>query len=168
MKKLTLTFAALLIMMIQSNAAFSQLEIIYTVKESDEHLSDVAEKIFGNSMIWPAIWAENEETLSSPDDLYEGMELIIPDYGMNNGNYPHVKVYYTVTNSDESLWDIAAIVYDNSRLWPTIWEANQDKMSSTDDLYTGLVLRIPILSEEKKEEYLNKYEKYKKWKEKNK
>lgn len=163
MKKLTLAFVVLFIMLIISNAAFSQLKIIYTVSANDAHLSDVAGKVYSESVIWPVIWETNQDIMSSPYDLSEGMQLVIPECGTSI-EYTYVDVYYTVIDNDESLQDIANIVYGNSILWPSIWEANKDKMSSVNDIYTGLILDIPTLSENEKEEYIDKYEKYKKYK----
>jgi hypothetical protein len=74
---------------------------------------------------------------------------------------------YTVVKGD-CLWKIAGMKqhYDNPHLWPAIWEANKDGIISAPEgvktvitnpnlIYPGQVLRIPSLSDEEKQEFLN-------------
>jgi hypothetical protein len=74
---------------------------------------------------------------------------------------------YTVVKGD-CLWKIAGMRqhYDNPHLWPAIWEANKDGIISAPAgvkttivnpnlIYPGQVLRIPNLSDEERQEFLN-------------
>ncbi len=73
---------------------------------------------------------------------------------------------YTVVKGD-CLWKIAGMRqhYDNPHLWPAIWEANKNGIISAPPgvkqeivnpnlIYPGQVIRIPILTDEEKEEFL--------------
>lgn len=74
---------------------------------------------------------------------------------------------YTVVKGD-CLWKIAGMKkhYDNPHLWPAIWEANKDGIISAPEgvkttitnpnlIYPRQVLKIPHLSDEQKQEFLN-------------
>jgi hypothetical protein len=56
---------------------------------------------------------------------------------------PIVKHFYTVTRHDVSLTQIARVMYNDASLWPKIWLANLDKLSSPDLLKAGQRLRVP-------------------------
>ncbi len=43
-----------------------------------------------------------------------------------------------------TLWDLASAVYGDPYRWPSIWEANRDRVQDPHWIYPGQVLRIPM------------------------
>ena len=50
-----------------------------------------------------------------------------------------------VVQPGESLWEIAARLSGNPRLWPALYRANRDQIKDPSRLYPGQSLRIPDL-----------------------
>lgn len=53
-------------------------QLRYVVRHGDT-LSDIAKQTLGQASSWPAILEANRDQISAPEDLREGMELIIPE-----------------------------------------------------------------------------------------
>jgi hypothetical protein len=101
-------------------------------------------------------------------DLYDAMDAKLKQWQEDLEKAPEsTSTGYTVVKGD-CLWKIAGMKqhYDNPHLWPAIWEANKDGVISAPPgvktvitnpnlIYPGQVLKIPSLSEEEKQEFLN-------------
>ena len=101
-------------------------------------------------------------------DLYDAMDAKLKKWEADLEKAPEANyTEYTVVKGD-CLWKIAGMKnhYDNPHLWPAIWEANKDGIISAPPgvktvitnpnlIYPGQVLRIPSLTEEQKQEFLN-------------
>jgi nucleoid-associated protein YgaU len=106
----------------------------YTVVDGD-WLSKIASmrKVYHDGSKWPWIHEANTDKISDPNLIYPGWVLLIPT--LDN---------YTVTPGD-CLWLIASYlsIYSDAKRWPDIYEANKDKISDPDLIYTNQEFVIP-------------------------
>ena len=106
----------------------------YTVVEGD-WLSKIASmrKVYHDGSKWPWIYEANMDKISDPNLIYPGWVLLIPT--LEN---------YTVIPGD-CLWLIASYlsIYSDAKRWPDIYEANKDKISDPDLIYTNQEFVIP-------------------------
>ncbi len=130
----------------------------HTIEKGDS-LWDLAARYYGDGHRWKRIHEANREVLPSPNDLPVGAVLVIPpaDTHASDTSAPEsvtqappapgtpgtATVTYTVKSRD-TLYSIAVKQYGDGSLWRTIYEANQDKISSPDRLAIGTVLVIPL------------------------
>jgi nucleoid-associated protein YgaU len=100
----------------------------YTVVEGD-WLSKIAamRKVYHNGAKWPWIHEANTDKIKDPNLIYPGWVLLIPTLDQ-----------YTVIPGD-CLWLIASYlsIYSDAKRWPDIYEANKDKISDPDMIYTN-------------------------------
>ena len=89
----------------------------------------------GNGSEWPRIYERNNATISDPNLIYAGHDLIVP--------VPMASTY-TVVGGD-FLGKIAGygIVYNSRGEWPQLYEGNRDKISDPNLIYPGQVLDVP-------------------------
>ncbi len=106
----------------------------YTVVDGD-WLSKIASmrKVYHDGSKWPWIYEANMDKISDPNLIYPGWVLLIPT--LDN---------YTVIPGD-CLWLIASYlsIYSDAKRWPDIYEANKDKISDPDLIYTNQEFVIP-------------------------
>jgi nucleoid-associated protein YgaU len=106
----------------------------YTVVEGD-WLSKIASmrKVYHDGSKWPMIHEANTDKIKDPNLIYPGWVLLIPT--LDN---------YTVMPGD-CLWLIASYlsIYSDAKRWPEIYEANKDKISDPDLIYTNQEFVIP-------------------------
>ena len=106
----------------------------YTVVDGD-WLSKIASmrKVYHDGSKWPWIHEANTDKISDPNLIYPGWVLLIPT--LDN---------YTVIPGD-CLWLIASYlsIYSDAKRWPDIYEANKDKISDPDLIYTNQEFVIP-------------------------
>jgi nucleoid-associated protein YgaU len=106
----------------------------YTVVDGD-WLSKIASmrKVYHDGSKWPWIYEANNDKISDPNLIYPGWVLLIPT--LDN---------YTVIPGD-CLWLIASYlsIYSDAKRWPDIYEANKDKISDPDLIYTNQEFVIP-------------------------
>lgn len=128
----------------------------YTVREGDD-LSLIAEKIYGDSELWPAIVEEN--SLISPDLLMVGQVLRLPkldvdtskvagdsDQNVEGEILTARSIVAIIGNSyvvqpGDTLESIAERAYGSTEAWPKISDANG--IWSPDFLEAGVELSIP-------------------------
>lgn len=106
----------------------------YTVVEGD-WLSKIASmrKVYNDGAKWPWIHEANTDKITDPNLIYPGWVLLIPTLDQ-----------YTVIPGD-CLWLIASYlsIYSDAKRWPDIYEANKDKISDPDMIYTNQEFVIP-------------------------
>jgi nucleoid-associated protein YgaU len=106
----------------------------YTVVDGD-WLSKIAgmRKVYHDGSKWPWIYEANQDKISDPNLIYPGWVLLIPTLDQ-----------YTVIPGD-CLWLIASYlsIYSDAKRWPDIYEANKDKISDPDLIYTNQEFVIP-------------------------
>lgn len=103
---------------------------LHTVKSGDS-LSQIANQYYGDSNLYPQIFAANPLLLSNPDEIYPGQVLRIPQL-------------HTVQPGD-ALFKFAGKYYDNESLFKEIFEANTSILKNPDEIYPDQVLLIPDL-----------------------
>ena len=106
----------------------------YTVVDGD-WLSKIAgmRKVYHDGSKWPQIYEANKDKIKNPNLIYPGWVLLIPTLDQ-----------YTVIPGD-CLWLIASYlsIYSDAKRWPDIYEANKDKISDPDLIYTNQEFVIP-------------------------
>ena len=93
------------------------------------------EEIYGDPLKWPRLWRGNKDMVEDPDWVLAGWELKVPRTWPRR----HMVV------QDEWLAKIAGYweVYDNYREWPTLYEANKDRIQDPDLIFPEQELVIP-------------------------
>ncbi len=108
----------------------------YTVEKGD-YLSKIAAQryIYNNWKAWPRIYRANRHLIKDPNLIYPGWVLKIP-----HGIVTDIEVI-----PGDCLWKIAGFtwIYNNPRLWTTIYEANKDQIKDPNLIYPKQVLKIP-------------------------
>jgi len=153
----------------------SQLPRRYVVREGDS-LADIAKKFYGPQAgnkkdNVQRIFKANQKSLSSPDKIYCGQELIIPALssakadraGVNgllvhsilekvksvgerhltvdSGQSAERRVY--VVRKGDSLWRIAAEQLGDGQRYKEIAKLNAGKLKNEDELVAGMRLQLP-------------------------
>ena len=148
----------------------------YTIQEGDNNLSKIAKKFYGeeegNRLVnINKIFDANKETLKSPDKIFVGQKIVIPQpappikpqpsdvlQGGMFRNVPSVgggsanrtndnpkpntgRVY--VVKEDDSLWKIAANELGNGTRYEEISKLNSDILTNENKLKLGMKLRLP-------------------------
>ena len=109
---------------------------LYTVQDNDT-LNIIASKFYGDSSLWPEIYAVNLNIIDNPDLIVPGWQLTIPEL---SSNYKH-----WVVLEGNTLSSISRRFYGDSSYYRTIYEANTDVISNPDLIYPKQVLKIPNL-----------------------
>ena len=129
---------------ITETATESQTEIvevgkIYQVTQN-ENLWEIAERAYGSGYNWVDIAEENN--LSSPNLIYAGQELTIPDVEPKTTTIGAeiTETTYEVVAGD-NLWNIAIKAYGDGLMWNNIAEANN--LTNPDIIHTGNILILP-------------------------
>ncbi|MEN0065899.1 MAG: peptidoglycan-binding protein LysM [Myxococcota bacterium] len=102
---------------------------------SGDSLSELSKSYYGVIHLYDAIFEANQPMLADPDEIYPGQVLRIP---------PVRPPVHTVEKG-ETLGTIADHWYGDAKRYTTIYEANQDKLSSPDEIEIGQQLKIPLV-----------------------
>jgi len=111
-----------------------------------ENLWRIAENYYGSGYNWVDIAQTN--SLKDANLLLVGQELLIPDVAVR---WPETdladeedRVNTYIVQSGDSLWKIAAAVYDDGYQWTNIYQANSAEIGANPGLiYPGQVLVMP-------------------------
>ena len=102
----------------------------YLIKQGDT-LSTIAKKFNTNEKIILDL-----NNIPFPDMLRAGKEIIVP---INKEKYFE---YYTIKKGD-TLWGLAKKNYGKGSKWPTIHNANKDKIKNPNVIVPGWKIKIP-------------------------
>ena len=93
------------------------------------------EQIYGDPLKWTRLWRANWEKIEDPDWVLAGWKIQVPR------SWP---TRHTV-RQDEWLARIAGYweIYDNYRKWPTLFEANKDRIKDPDLIFPRQELVVP-------------------------
>jgi len=126
------------------------LPIVHKIVKG-ENLWGIAERYFNSGYNWVDIAKENN--LRSPDVIFEGQELKIPNVEFKErtiAELPRTGIDETTISGDQytvkegdSLSKIAQRAYDDLYEWPEIWSVNRDKISNPNLIFPGQELKIP-------------------------
>ncbi|MGR3220667.1 MAG: GNA1162 family protein [Candidatus Anammoxibacter sp.] len=122
--------------------------LIYVVRPGDT-LYNIAENFYGKGSKWRDIKQANDNLIES--DLRLGRKIIVPNVPILENledialfkNKRSKKIAYKVKWGD-SLYNIAATLYNNGERWDIIYENNKNTITSTTDLTVGQVLILPL------------------------
>lgn len=121
----------------------------YVVKSNDS-LSDIAQRIYGDGNKWVDIAKANN--LANPSIIFTGDKLLLPnapepsELGQlmqpSNPKSPDAitTATYTVKKGD-TLWDIAVRAYADGYKWTDIAKANN--LANPDVIFSGNVIKLP-------------------------
>ncbi len=131
--------------------------VIY-ITQPEDTLFKMAEKFYGDGLLWPKIKAANSDVDESA--ISSGAEIIIPDIPiLEDLNNVHIyknsdtrKVLYKVQWGD-NLYKIATILYGSGKKWETIYENNRDSIISITDVPVGQVLILPLTTDKPLNDY---------------
>ncbi len=105
----------------------------YTVQDGDT-LSDIAKQHYGDALLYGRIFEANRPMLESPDAIYPGQTLRIPEAAPPGT--------YTVEKGD-TLSKIAKKLLGDAGRYTEIYDLNKDALTSPDAIQVGQVLKIP-------------------------
>lgn len=108
----------------------------YTVKKGDT-IQSIAKKYYGAQSKWKQIYNTNRDVLKSPEQLQQGMKLVLP--------VPVVRTIYKVQKGD-TLQSIAQDFYGDTGRWELIYQANKSKADKSGKVRAGRTLLVPALS----------------------
>lgn len=132
------------------------VKTIHKVKPNDS-LFKIARKYYGNETEWYKIYEANRDEMSSPNALYIGQELLIPEITLAKRMTLSIETpikkkqdiemstktaRHTVVSGD-TLYHLARKYYDDSTMWHKIYEANEDTIEDESFLVKGQILIIP-------------------------
>lgn len=118
-------------------------ERLYTVKPG-ESLWGIAQAIYGDGARWRDIAERNQGRINTDGGVEKGTVLIIPNAPSSapRSTPPQAPATYTVKPGD-TLSEIAQQTLGTASRWKEILELNADKISAADEIYAGLVLKLP-------------------------
>ncbi|MEJ5943820.1 LysM peptidoglycan-binding domain-containing protein [Pseudokineococcus basanitobsidens] len=108
----------------------------YTVRSGDT-LGSIAAR-YGVS--WRALYAANDDRISSPNRIYVGQTLRVPGSGGGGGGSSAPSGGSYTVRSGDTLSSIAAA---NGTSWRALYQANSGSISDPDRIYVGQTLRLP-------------------------
>ncbi len=133
-------------------------EIIHKVVSSD-NLVELSKKYYGDGTKWRRIHEANKNKIPNPNNLYIGLELLIPDitvlekrdddrfYENLSGREPDEEVFTTtgthIVRHGDTLFSIARRYYGDTAMWDKIYDANEDTIVHKRLLEVGQTLIIP-------------------------
>lgn len=132
------------------------VKAIHKVKPNDS-LFKISRKYYGDAAEWHKIYEANRDEMSSPNALYIGQELLIPEITLAKRMTLSIETpirkkqdiemstkttRHTVVSGD-TLYHLARKYYDDSTMWHKIYEANEDTIEDESFLVKGQILIIP-------------------------
>jgi nucleoid-associated protein YgaU len=130
------------------------VDTIYKV-QSNDNLFKISRKYYGDGEKWNKIFEANKDTMSDPDSLYVGQELLIPDITVEketNQSFQTpaekkrpVNVDTHTVEAGDTLYRLAEKYYDDPSVWIKIYEANEDTIEDQGLLKEGQILIMPQL-----------------------
>ncbi|MBS1257342.1 MAG: hypothetical protein MAG551_00384 [Candidatus Scalindua arabica] len=132
------------------------VKVVHKVKPNDS-LFKISRKYYGDEAKWHKIYEVNKDNMSSPNALYIGQEILIPDItiakkvtlsiGTSINKKQEIEVSTKTTEhtvvSGDTLYHLARKYYDDATMWRKIYEANEDTIEDESFLVKGQVLTIP-------------------------
>lgn len=129
---------------------------IHKVKPNDS-LFKISRKYYGDAAEWYKIYEANKDEMSSPNALYIGQELLIPEITLakkitlsmetpfkeKQDNELSIKITKHTVVSGDTLYHLARKYYDDATMWYKIYEANEDTIEDKSLLVKGQTLIIP-------------------------
>ena len=129
---------------------------IHKVKPNDS-LFKISRKYYGDETEWYKIYEANKDEMSSPNTLYIGQELLIPEITLakkitlsmetpfkeKQDNELSIKITKHTVVSGDTLYHLARKYYDDATMWYKIYEANEDTIEDKSLLVKGQTLIIP-------------------------
>ncbi len=100
-------------------------------------IQSIAKKYYGAQSKWKQIYNANRDVLKSPEQLQQGMKLVLP--------VPVVRTIYKVQKGD-TLQSIAQDFYGDTGRWELIYQANKSKADKSGKVRAGRTLLVPALS----------------------
>jgi nucleoid-associated protein YgaU len=116
---------------VSSNSDFIE-NINYTIKKGD-WLSTIAEKFYGDPLLFNRIYEANKNVINNPNLIYAGKEILIPNVD--------VTYSYTVKTGDK-LSDIAETFLGSSNKANELIEQNKGILGKGNQLIRGQVIEI--------------------------
>jgi nucleoid-associated protein YgaU len=134
----------------------ASVKTIHKVKPNDS-LFKLSRKYYGDEAKWHKIYEVNRGNMSSPNALYIGQELLIPEITLakkvtlsmevplkkrQDSEMSIKTIEHTIVPGD-TLYHLARKYYDDSTMWRKIYEANEDTIEDESFLEKGQILIIP-------------------------
>jgi len=132
------------------------IKVVHKVKPNDS-LFKISRKYYGDEAKWHKIYEVNKDNMSSPNALYIGQEILIPEITLakkvtlsmeapikkdQDNEIAAIATKHTVVSGD-TLYHLARKYYDDSTMWHKIYEANEDTIEDESFLVKGQILIIP-------------------------
>lgn len=110
--------------------------------QSGDTLWGIAAARYGDPTLWPQIYNANREQISDPKLIYPNQELVLPilTRGVTAGLQP---TRQHRVKAGDNLWNIAAELYGDPRLWRKIYGANRERITDPDLIFPAQELSIP-------------------------
>ncbi len=132
------------------------VKVIHKVVSNDS-LFKISRKYYDDEAKWHKIYEVNKDNMSSPNALYIGQELLIPEITLAKretlsmeiplkkklDNEMSIKATKHTVVSGDTLYHLARKYYDDSTMWHIIYEANEDTIEDESFLVKGQILVIP-------------------------
>jgi nucleoid-associated protein YgaU len=130
--------------------------VVHKVKPNDS-LFKISRKYYGNETEWHKIYEANKDEMTSPNALYIGQELLIPEITLakkvtlsmetpikkKQDIEMSIKTTEHTVVSGDTLYHLARKYYDDATMWHKIYEANEDTIEDESFLVKGQILIIP-------------------------
>jgi nucleoid-associated protein YgaU len=132
------------------------IKVVHKVKPND-NLFKIARKYYGNETEWHRIYEVNRDNMSSPNALYIGQELLIPEITLakrvtlsmetpikkKQDIEMSIKTTEHTVVAGDTLYHLARKYYDDATMWHKIYEVNEDTIEDESFLVKGQILIIP-------------------------
>ena len=134
----------------------ASVKTIHKVKPND-NLFKLSRKYFGDEAKWHKIYEANRGNMSSPNALYIGQELLIPEITLakkvtlsmevplkkRQDSEMSIKTTEHTVVSGDTLYHLARKYYGDEAKWHKIYEENEDTIENERSLEEGQILIIP-------------------------
>lgn len=111
-------------------------QAITHVVQAGESLSLLARRYLGSASRWREIYYLNSHKIANAHWIYPGQHLAIPQ-GQAAGHARYV------VRVGDTLWTIAGRQLGDSTAWPSLYQANRDRIADPHWIYPGQTLRVP-------------------------
>jgi len=132
------------------------IKVVHKVKPNDS-LFKISRKYYGNETEWHKIYEANKDEMTSPNALYIGQELLIPEITLakkvtlsietpikkKQDIEMSIKTTEHTVVAGDTLYHLARKYYDDATMWHKIYEANEGTIEDESFLVKGQILIIP-------------------------